>query len=385
MGRLLETMKTSPRPGFEIGHMDRSCAARSGVLHTVHGPVRTPVFMPVGTQATVKGMTPEELASMRVEIILCNTYHLHLRPGAPVIRDLGGLHVFMNWPGPILTDSGGFQVFSLSPLRRITEEGVRFRSHLDGSECFFSPESAVAVQEALATDIAMCLDECIPHPAARTYAEQSTARTGRWAKRCKDARRAAGMDLFGIVQGGMYGDLRRRSAQELVEIGFEGYAIGGLSVGESLEARREMVETVLEVLPVDRPRYLMGVGAPEDLVMFIPLGVDMFDCVIPTRCARNGLLFTRTGRLDIRHAAHKASEKPIDETCGCYTCLHYSRAYLRHLYMAKEILAARLNTLHNLYYFMGLIAEIRQAIQEDRLRALREAFFRSRDKEGWIA
>jgi queuine tRNA-ribosyltransferase len=365
-----------PKKTFLVEIRDRGSAARCGVLWTGHGEVHTPAFMPVGTQGTVKGMTPEELEALGVEVILCNTYHLHLRPGEEVIGRLGGLHAFMHWTGPILTDSGGFQVFSLSPLRRISDEGIHFRSHVDGSEHFFSPEEAIRIQRALGTDVAMCLDECIPYPASRSYVEKSTARTRRWALRCKEALdTAAGMALFGIVQGGTFRDLRRESAEGLVEVGFHGYGIGGLSVGEPLEERMEMVEAALEALPSESPRYLMGVGTPEDLVTFIPMGVDLFDCVIPTRCARNGLLFTRFGRVDIRHAAHRCSERPIDDGCGCYTCRHYSRAYLRHLYMAKELLAARLHTLHNLHYYMDLVREIRKAIECARLRAFQRAFF----------
>jgi queuine tRNA-ribosyltransferase len=335
--------------------------------------------MPVGTQATVKGVTAEELQGLGAEILLCNAYHLHLRPGEAVVRSHGGLHGFMHWPGPILTDSGGFQVFSLSPLRRISEEGVKFRSHLDGSERFIAPERAVEIQEALGTDVAMCLDECIPYPATRTYTEESTARTGRWAMRCRKALELSSrMALFGIVQGGMFQDLRRQSAEEMAGIGFDGYAIGGLSVGESSDDRLEMVEAALEKLPPDAPRYLMGVGSPEDLVTFIPMGIDLFDCVLPTRCARNGTLFTRWGRLDVRHAEHTGSTRPVDETCACYTCRNYSRAYLRHLYQAKEILAARLNTIHNLHYYMELIREIRQAMQEGRGVEFQKNFFRER-------
>jgi queuine tRNA-ribosyltransferase len=352
---------------FQITAQDPRSDGRLGILHTPHGEVRTPAFMPVGTRATVKGLTPEELKGLGVEIVLCNTYHLHLRPGEEVIQGLGGIHRFMNWPGPILTDSGGFQVFSLSPFRRIREDGVVFRSHLDGSERFLSPEKAITIQRDLGADVAMCLDECIPYPVARTYAEESTARTTRWARRCKMALGdCTEMGLFGIVQGGTYGELRRRSAEELVEIGFDGYALGGLSVGEPLEERLDSVQEALEVLPVDSPRYLMGVGSPEDLLSFAFLGVDLFDCVLPTRCARNGLLFTRVGRLDIRHAEHAASRLPVDPDCDCYTCRNYTRAYLRHLYVSKEMLAARLNTIHNLHYYMRLMEEIREAIKGGR-------------------
>ncbi len=353
------------------------------VFRTSHGAFTTPVFIPVGTQATVKGMSPEELRGLGIQIVLCNAYHLHLRPGEKLIKELGGLHRFMNWQGPILTDSGGYQVFSLAPLRRITEEGVWFRSHLDGTPLFLSPENAIQIQRDLGVDLAMCLDECIPHGVSRQYAEESTNRTLRWALRCKDSMAEAdrAMSIFGIVQGGVFPELRRRSAQELVSIGFQGYAIGGLSVGESPAQRMEMVQMALEALPEDAPRYLMGVGAPEDLVKFASMGVDMFDCVLPTRCARNGLLFTRSGKLDIRHADNARSELPIEESCGCYTCTNYSRAYLRHLYMSREILAARLNTLHNLSYYSQLMKELQTAIREGRLVQYQRDFFRGRTAE----
>jgi queuine tRNA-ribosyltransferase len=364
---------------FQVVAEDASTSGRLGVFRTAHGEFSTPSFMPVGTQGTVKGMTPEELKDLGVEILLGNAYHLHLRPGEDVVRALGGLHEFMHWDGPILTDSGGFQVFSLSPLRKISEEGVRFRSHLDGSERFIDPECAVRIQRDLGADVVMCLDECIPYPSARSYAEESTARTLRWARRCKDALgNHPSPALFGIAQGGMFGDLRRRSVQDLTELGFDGYAMGGLSVGESMEERVEMVARVIEALPKDAPRYLMGVGSPEDLVTFIPMGVDLFDCVLPTRCARNGTLFTREGRLDIRHAEHARSPLPIDEGCGCYTCRNYSRAYLRHLYQSREILAARLHTLHNLHYYMELVREVRQALREGRGAEYQRGFFLGR-------
>jgi queuine tRNA-ribosyltransferase len=366
--------------GFQVLRRDLASPGRLGVFHTAHGPFTTPVFIPVGTQATVKGMTPEELRGLSLEILLCNAYHLHLRPGQEVIKELGGLHRFMHWSGPILTDSGGYQVFSLSPLRRITEEGILFRSHLDGTSLFLSPERAVEIQRDLGTDLAMCLDECIPHGVSRQYAVESTDRTLRWALRCKESRGedARELALFGIVQGGLFPELRRASAQALVEMGFDGYAIGGLSVGESAAQRVEMVQASLEALPDDSPRYLMGVGSPEDLVRFVPMGVDMFDCVLPTRCARNGLLFTRQGRLDIRHAENTRSDLPVEESCGCYTCAHYSRAYLRHLYMSREILGARLNTLHNLFYYSQLMRELRSAISEGQLLKYQRDFFRDR-------
>lgn len=364
---------------FRITGRDHSTDGRVGLLRTPHGEVSTPAFMPVGTQATVKGLTPEELKGIGCEILLCNTYHLHLRPGEKVIRDLGGIHRFMHWEGPILTDSGGFQVFSLSTMRHITEEGVSFRSHLDGSACFLSPEKAVEIQRGLSADLITCLDECIPYPASRTYVEVSTARTTRWAARCKATLGGRSREiLFGIVQGGTFEDLRRQSAADLVEIGFDGYAVGGISVGEPLDERIPMVKAALENIPEEMPRYLMGVGTPEDIVTFIPMGIDLFDCVLPTRCARNGLLFTHQGRLDIRHAEHAQSQLPVDEACGCYTCQNYTRAYLRHLLMAKEMLAARLNTLHNLHYYMNLVKEIRGAIEAGVLEGFTKTFFKER-------
>ena len=365
---------------FEVLRRSAACEGRVGRLRTLHGEIETPAFMPVGTQATVKGMTPEELKAMGADVLLCNMYHLHLRPGEDVIAELGGLHRFMNWDGPILTDSGGFQVFSLSSLRKITEDGIRFRSHLNGDECFLSPEGAVRIQQDLGADIIMCLDECIPHHATPSYVKESTDRTSRWAVRCRDARGDdSGSLLFGIVQGGMDADLRKKSAEDLLEIGFDGYALGGLSVGESAQERLAVSKAALGHLPEDKPRYLMGVGAPEDLVTFPFMGVDLFDCVIPTRCARNGLLFTKKGKLDVRHAEHARSDLPPDESCGCYTCRNYSRAYLRHLYMSKEILAARLNTLHNLHFYMDLMREVRSAIEEDRVEEFRASFFENGD------
>lgn len=366
--------------GFEVLRRDATSRGRLGVFPTVHGRFKTPVFMPVGTQATVKAMTPEELEDLGVEIILCNAYHLHLRPGVEIIRELGGLHGFMNWKGPILTDSGGFQVFSLTPLRRISEEGITFRSHVDGELLFLDPESAVRIQYELGADIAMCLDECIPYGASPQYMRESTMRTIRWASRSKAAASSfQGMALFGIVQGGTDLDLRRKSAEALVEMEFHGYAIGGLAVGESLQERVEMVEAALEVLPEDRPRYLMGIGLPEDLVTFVGMGGDMFDCVVPTRCARTGLLFTHGGRLDIRHSEHSRSNKPVDELCACYTCRNYTRAYLRHLHLCKEILGVRLNTIHNLHYYMELMTELRRAIEENRLAQYKRDFFNNRE------
>lgn len=337
--------------------------------------------MPVGTQATVKALAPEDLIDIGAEIILSNTYHLYLRPGHRLIESLGGLHRFMHWLRPIVTDSGGFQVFSLAPLRKISEEGVWFRSHLDGSEHFLGPEEAIEIQMALGSDIMMCFDECIPYPSTYDYTLQSSDLTARWAKRCKEKKRDEGGSLFGIVQGGMYSELRKRSALQILEIGFDGYAIGGLSVGEGKAIMIDMIQEVLPLLPENRPCYLMGVGKPEDIVECISFGVDMFDCVMPTRNARNGMLFTSFGRVIIRNAAYERDEAPIDPSCSCYTCQNYSRAYLRHLYCANEILASRLNTIHNLHYYFSLIREARKAIEAGDYGSFRMQFYSQREGE----
>ncbi|MFQ5735370.1 MAG: tRNA guanosine(34) transglycosylase Tgt [Thermodesulfobacteriota bacterium] len=361
--------------GFELIKKDAASGARLGRVTTPHGSFPTPVFMPVGTRATVKGLTPEELVELGAGIILANTYHLYLRPGHQVIKELGGLHRFMHWDGPILTDSGGFQVFSLGKLRKITEEGVSFSSHIDGSRCVLTPEGAMEIQEALGADIIMVLDECTPYPADRGYATRSMELTHRWAARCKAARSGSDQALFGIVQGGMYADLRKRSAETLIETGFDGYAIGGLSVGEEKALMQEMVESTAAHLPETHPRYLMGVGTPEDLVYCVSRGIDMFDCVMPTRNARNGTLFTRRGKLVIKNARYERDALPVDPECGCYVCTNYSRAYLRHLYMSGEILSARLNTVHNLYYYTHLMEGMREAVSEGRFEAFRKKFF----------
>lgn len=341
--------------------------------------------MPVGTQATVKAMTPEELREIGATIILSNTYHLYIRPGHELIERRGGLHRFMHWDGPILTDSGGFQVFSLGELRKITEEGVTFQSHLDGSRHFISPESAVAIQEALGADIMMCFDECPPYPADYAYVKKSTELTGRWARRCKEARRREDLALFGIVQGGMHQDLRRQSAEEMQSIGFDGYALGGLSVGEEKELMHEMIACSAPLLPEDKPRYVMGIGAPEDLIEAVNAGVDMFDCVMPTRNARNGMLFTSFGRVNIKGAGYAEDDGPIDPECGCYVCRNYSRAYLRHIYRSGEILASRLNTWHNLHYYLDLMSKVRQSIAEDRFAGFRQDFYARRSNEQTVA
>lgn len=373
---------TSP---YRLLKQSGECAARLGEVHTRHGVFPTPIFMPVGTQATVKGVTPENLTELGARIILANTYHLYIRPGHELIRRFGGLHRFMHWDGPILTDSGGFQIYSLKDLAKITEEGATFRSHLDGSKLSLTPESAVAVQEALGADIMMCLDTCIPYPASREEAVKATALTTRWARRSRAAQRETGQLLFGIVQGGMYPELRREALAALVEIGFDGYALGGLSVGEPEEVMYDLTEAIAPEMPADHPRYLMGVGTPENLIESVWRGIDMFDCVMPTRNARNGMLFTSRGRIVIKNARYQDDPRPVDEECGCYTCRHYSRAYLRHLYMAREILSSHLNTIHNLHYFVGLMAGVRQAISEERFAAFRKDFYAGRaagDPEG---
>ena len=360
---------------FRVIHRSAECKARIGQIKTPHGSFETPVFMPVGTQASVKAVSPEDLEEAGTRIILANTYHLYLRPGHEVIRRLGGLHRFMNWSGPILTDSGGFQVYSLSPLRSISDKGVTFRSHLDGSRHFIGPEEAMDIQEALGADIIMAFDECASYPSDYEYIVNSVKQTTMWARRCLECRGSETQALFGIVQGGIYSDLREMSARGLVAMDFDGYAIGGLSVGEERETRFRVVNETRGFLPEDKPVYLMGVGTPEDLVEAVELGVDMFDCVMPTRNARNGTLFTSKGRLTVKNARYADDERPIDENCQCYTCLRFSRAYLRHLFMAREILAYRLNTIHNLYYYAHLMADMRQAIREDGMEAFRQMFF----------
>ena len=363
---------------FSLIATDPACEARLGEIGTPHGKVSTPVFMPVGTQGTVKALTPEQVRGLGAEIILGNTYHLYLRPGHRLIAELGGLHRFMNWQAPILTDSGGFQIYSLGALRTMAEEGATFQSHIDGSRHFLSPESAVEIQEALGSDIMMCLDECISYPAERGEAERALGRTARWAARCKQSRRRPELALFGIIQGGVYPDLRKRGVEVIAEIGFDGYALGGLSVGEPKELMLENVAQTTPLLPEDRPRYLMGVGTPEDLVEGVFHGIDMFDCVMPTRSARNGLLFTNGEKVVIKNARYREDGAPLDSQCDCYTCQNYSRAYLRHLYVAGEILALVLNTIHNLRYYLRLMERIRSAIREGRYPEFRSHFLRER-------
>jgi queuine tRNA-ribosyltransferase len=351
---------------------------RLGEIETPHGKFRTPVFMPVGTQGSVKAVSPDELRQTGAEIILSNTYHLYLRPGHKLIERLGGLHRFMGWDGPILTDSGGFQVYSLAKLRNISEEGVVFQSHLDGSRHSLGPEQAMDIQQALGSDIVMCFDECVSYPAEYKYVERSVQLTSRWAERCRKHLNSPAQALFGIVQGGTYRDLREKSAQYLVGLGFDGYALGGLAVGEDRETRLRVIRETVQMLPEDKPVYLMGVGAPEDLVESVGLGVDMFDCVMPTRNARNGTLFTTRGRITIKNARYVDDERPVDGQCDCYTCTHFSRAYLRHLFLARELLAYRLNTIHNLRYYMRLILGLRNAIEDGGLDAFKKTFYEMR-------
>ena len=359
----------------------KSCSftsARLGRVHTHHGAFDTPAFMPVGTQATVKSVCPHELKEMGARIILGNTYHLYLRPGHKLIERMGGLHSFMGWNGPILTDSGGFQVFSLAQFRKIEEEGALFRSHIDGSLHRLTPELAIEIQESLGSDIMMCLDTCIPYPASEKEVRESTALTTRWAKRCLEARRRSELLLFPIVQGGMDRTLRARHTEELVAMGFDGIALGGLSVGEPKEMLFEMIEVSRPLIPEKYPVYVMGVGTPEDLVNGVAQGVDMFDCVMPTRNARNGMLFTSSGRIVIKNACYTDDPLPVDPECGCYTCRNFSRAYLRHLFIARELLAYRLNTIHNLHFYLNLMRQIREAIAADTFREFVSDFMADR-------
>jgi len=336
--------------------------ARAGILETDRGSVHTPVFMPVGTVGTVKAMTPDELKEIGAEIILSNTYHLYLRPGHKVIESLGGLHKFMNWDWPILTDSGGFQVFSLSALRKIEDEGVHFKSHLDGSMHFIGPAEAMEIQASLGSDIAMVFDDCTPYPSTDSYAMDSLFRTIQWAAQCKELQRE-GQALFGIVQGGLYEDLRKKSVEELMDIGFDGYAVGGLSVGEPKEDMHRMIRFTAPLLPYDRPRYLMGIGDLHDVLVAVEAGFDMFDCVMPTRNARNGTLFTSQGRISIKREEFKADKGPLDPECGCETCRNYSRGYLRHMFLSREILSMRLNTIHNLAFYLHFFRNMRKSIE----------------------
>lgn len=363
--------------GYEFEVRENDDSARCGQIYTQRGIVNTPAFIPVGTNATVKAMNQDELKDLGAEIILSNTYHLYLRPGHDVIKKLGGLHKFMNWQGPILTDSGGFQVFSLSSLRKINGDGVTFKSHLDGSMHFITPEMVMEIQAALGSDIVMAFDECIPYPASREYTLNSLELTTKWAKRCKEfgvrsSEFGVQQAIFGIVQGGVYSDLRKQSAEELIGMDFDGYAIGGLSVGEPKEIMYEMINYTAPLLPQDKPRYLMGIGDLMDVLGAVSAGIDMFDCVMPTRNARNGTLFTSKGRISIKREEFKTDPEPLDPDCGCYTCRNCSKAYLRHLFMNKEILSMRLNTLHNIHFYLDFFRKMREAIKNKKFEKFRE-------------
>ncbi len=365
---------------FELLHVDAQTGARRGRLHTPHGTIETPIFMPVGTQATVKTLEPRELREMNAQIILSNTYHLHLRPGEDLVERAGGLHRFMNWDRPILTDSGGFQVFSLAGLRRIREDGVDFRSHIDGSRQRITPESSMYIQQKLGSDIAMAFDVCSPWPCDEKQAREAMDRTHRWAARCKAAHTREDQALFGIVQGSMYRDMRIESARRLADMDFPGYGIGGLSVGEPKPVMYEMLEAIAPEMPVNKPRYLMGVGSPDCLMEGVMRGVDMFDCVLATRVARNGTCFSRDGRVIVRDSRCAEDFSPIDPECDCYVCRNYSRAYIRHLFKAGEVLGPRLASYHNLYFLLRLMEGARQAIEQDRFGDYRREFL---DRQGY--
>lgn len=384
MGNNFKIMKSCPQS-----------EARAGLLPTPHGIVPTPLFLPVGSQGTVKTLTPEELKAIGVTMVLGNTYHLYLRPGIEIIERLGGLHQFMSWDRPILTDSGGYQIFSLASLRQVSEEGVRFRSHIDGSEHFFTPELVIQLQEKLGGDIIMPLDECPPYSHNLEAVREAMERTHRWAERCQQSHRRPGQDLYGIVQGGVFPELRRESARFLTSLGFPGYAIGGLSLGEAKEITLTIVEETITYLPKDKPRYLMGVGSPEDIFEGVARGVDIFDSALPTRTARNGALFTARGRQDIQNSRYKDCDEPIDPECDCYTCHTFSAAYLHHLFKSKELLAYRLATIHNLRFILKLMGQIRQAILTNSFISFKKAFLanyqttdekkRLTQKQEWLA
>ena len=362
---------------YELLHVDKNSGARRGVVHTPHGDIQTPIFMPVGTQATVKSMTPEELKDdVKAQIILANTYHLYLRPGHELVKEAGGLHKFMNWDKPILTDSGGFQVFSLSGLRKITEEGVKFSSHLDGSKHLFTPEKVMEIEEALGADIIMAFDECCPYPSDYKYTENSMYRTTRWAERCKTAHTNENQGLFGIIQGGFYKDLRKISADDLIAMEFPGYAIGGISVGEPKEEFLDILRYTTPLMPENKPRYLMGVGTPDYLIEAALAGIDMCDCVLPTRLARHGTALTSKGKIVIRNATYEKDWGKLDDECDCYTCKNYTRAYIRHLVKTNEILGIRLISLHNLRFLTRLMEQVREAIEQDNLLGFREEFYK---------
>ena len=379
-----------PAITFQLHKKDPRTKARRGTLTTPHGRIETPIFMPVGTAATVKAMRPEEVKELGAQIILSNTYHLYLRPGHEIVREAGGLHRFMNWDLPILTDSGGFQVFSLGAMRKITEEGVRFQSHIDGSRHMLSPEKSMEIQHALGSDIMMAFDECAPYPAERSYVESSLELTSRWLRRCKAAHdsyaeqmggesqtlgEGCNQSLFGIMQGGTFRDLRRRSAEQVVELDLPGYSIGGLSVGEPKELMYEVMDDCVDLLPADKPRYLMGVGSPDCLFEGVERGIDMFDCVLPTRIARHGMAMTSRGRVNIKNKQYERDFTPLDPECDCYTCRNYSKAYLRHLFKCDEILSSMLMTNHNLHFLVKTMDRIRQAIDEDRFSEYKKEFY----------
>ena len=366
-----------PAITYELLHVCKQTGARRGIVHTPHGDIQTPVFMPVGTQATVKSMTPEELKEVGAQIILANTYHLFLRPGHELIKEAGGLHEFMHWDRPILTDSGGFQVFSLGALRTISEEGVEFRSHLDGSKQFLSPEKAMEVENALGADIIMAFDECCPYPSTYEYTKKSMERTTRWAKRCKEAHsRKEDQGLFGIIQGGFYKDLRKQSAEDLIKLDFPGYAIGGISVGEPKDEFLDILQYTTPLMPENKPRYLMGVGTPDYLVEAAIAGIDMCDCVIPTRLARHGTAFTSKGKIVVRNAIYERDFNPLDDECDCYACRNYTRAYIRHLVKTNEILGIRLLSIHNIKFLTNLMDKVRIEIERDNLGSFRKEFYR---------
>lgn len=362
---------------YELIHQDKNSGARHGIIHTPHGDIETPVFMPVGTQATVKSMTPEELKDDNAEIILGNTYHLYFRPGDELVKEAGGLHKFMNWDRPILTDSGGFQVFSLAKLRKIKEEGVEFKSELDGSKHFFSPESVMKIEENIGADIIMAFDECCPYPSTYEYTKDSMERTTRWAKRCKDAHtNTEKQALFGIVQGGFYKDLRDQSVKDLIELDFPGYAIGGISVGEPKEEFLDILRHTTPQLPANKPRYLMGVGTPDYLIEAALAGIDMCDCVLPTRIARHGTAMTSKGKVVVRNATYEHDYSPLDDECDCYTCKNYTRAYIRHLVKCDEILGMRLLSIHNIKFLTNLMNRVRIEIDNDNLSNFAQEFYK---------
>ena len=366
-----------PAITYELLHQDKKTGARRGVVHTPHGDIQTPVFMPVGTQATVKSMTPEELKDIGAQVILSNTYHLYLRPGEKLVKEAGGLHKFMNWDKPILTDCGGFQVFSLSDLRTITEDGVEFKSHLDGSKHFFSPEKVMQIEEDLGADIIMSFDECCPYPSTYEYTKNSMERTTRWAIRCKEAHKnTETQGLFGIIQGGFYKDLRKQSAEDLIKLDFPGYAIGGISVGEPKEEYIDILKYTAPLMPENKPRYLMGVGSPDYLIEAAMAGVDMCDCVLPTRIARNGTAMTWNGKVVVRNGAYSRDFSPLDPECDCYTCKNYTRAYIRHLINTNEILGTRLLSTHNLYFLTKLMERVRKEIENDNLLNFKNEFYK---------